>query len=305
MAKKKVLNKEDRLAALKAKMEAAATSGNGINFMSLKDGNNTIRILPAVDEMEFFYQQVGVHYFPSSGKKSNSIYCRSFVTEGREPCPVCELISELYDEGDEGSVALAKQIRLVKRFWMNVYDRVSKQVKVLAAGPQIFSQLTTLVGNPDYGMAIIDESADGVDIIIEKRKTGPRPIDVDYPVSARRKSTPLAATEKEIDAIFEQCRDLSYVEVGMDESKHKQEANGHVIYIIPYELAATVMNKYLNLLEDEEEEEAALGTDEDEVFFDDEEEVEFDNDDDDDEDDDEEEEVPQKPVRRKRVMRKR
>lgn len=297
--RKKTKTTKARLDALKQKMETAVQRGSSINFMKLKDGQNIIRILPEVDDMEFFFTQVGVHYFPTGNKKSNSVYCRNFITDGEQDCPVCELISELYDEGDDGSIELAKQLRTNKRFWMNVIDRSDGKVKVLAAGPQIFSQLHSLISNPDYGDAIFDETESGVDIIIERKSTGSQKWDIAYEVTARRKSTPAAKTEKELDEIFDACVNLSVVEVGMDESKHKEEADGHPIFIIPYDLAEQKMNEYLQLSDDEDDDENDFYT------SDDDDDIPFGTDDDDDEEDEEDEPEPEPAKEPRKIMRRR
>src|SRR4030042_1749486 len=135
-------------------------TGMGSGFYGPKEGRNLLRILPPVGEMEFFFQPVGRHYFPPDGKKYS--YCPSFTSDGELPCPICELVTELKNSGEK---KLADELRIKRSFWMNVINRDddSKGPLVYTPGIIVFSELSSLISDPDYGD--ITDPLNGYDII--------------------------------------------------------------------------------------------------------------------------------------------
>ena len=70
-----------------------------------------------------------------------------------EDCPACNLTKELYKEGDEGSIRMAKDFTARQRFFSPVLVRgeESEGPKVWGYGKKVYETLLQLVLNPEYG----------------------------------------------------------------------------------------------------------------------------------------------------------
>ena len=228
-ASKSKMSKAERLAALREKMKKTDTGGGGKGFWSPKQGRSVIRILPETGDMEFIFQEVGRHQFPD-GKK---VYCPKFTSVGALECPICELVDELYSDGDPSSVRLAKSIKLRRSYWMNVINRDDPDAGplIFTPGVKIFNQIQNLVGDPDYGD--ISDPEDGLDLVIIRTGTGG--LDTDYDVKPRRNSSPLSESEEETSEWLEKVKDLSFVEVSEDPEEDSELAKGHAVYVLPYD----------------------------------------------------------------------
>lgn len=231
-----MVDKQDRskrLAALRGRMKSQEFSGGGAGFLSMAQGVNTIRILPEVGDMEFFFQPVGRHYFPGSERKKY-VYCPRFTSEGKLPCPVCELVDDLYKQGDK---EMGKELRLSRQWWMNVINRKDQKAGplIFTPGETIYQAITGYVSDSDYGD--IFDPEEGCDIKVERDGVG---IDTEYQVRTG-KPGPLAVTEDgEIDEALinqwlEKAKDLSYVEVSDDPEEDKDLSAGHAVYLLPYD----------------------------------------------------------------------
>lgn len=230
----KKVSMQDKLDKLKDKL-AKMNLGGSSGYFSVKVGESIVRILPEVGDMEFFFQQVGRHYLP--GREKNPVYCPDFISDGEHPCPICELVDELR-KGDKTSKAMADKIAVERKYWMNILSRddPSKPL-ILTAGYTIFTGITQLVRDPEYG-AIYD-LYDGLDITIERKGTG---MDTEYDVRPRRRSTPLIFDPKtyepmdeEIEDFLAKARDLSWVMVDEDPENDKDLIGDHAIFVLPYE----------------------------------------------------------------------
>ena len=244
MAKK---SKADRLAALRAKMDKQDIGTSG--FLRLEEGRNQVRILPEVGEMEWFFQPVGTHHFPDNTR----VYCPAFTSEGELECPVCEFVQELYDAGDKASKALAGNIRVRRRFWMNVIGRANEGAGplILTAGVTIFGAIKQIIADPDYG--VIYDVEDGVDIKIIREGQG---LQTEYEVIAARYDSPLSEDEGQIDEWMSSAKDLSYVELSDDPSEDSELKAGHAVWVLPYDRISEELDLD-DVLEDVEEEEPA------------------------------------------------
>jgi len=224
-------------------------TGMGSGFYGPKEGRNLLRILPPVGEMEFFFQPVGRHYFPPDGKKYS--YCPNFTSDGELPCPICELVTELKNSGEK---KLADELRIKRSFWMNVINRDddTKGPLVYTPGIIVFSEISSLISDPDYGD--ITDINDGYDIIVEKSGTGR---DTEYHVKPRPKVTPLTDDEDILESWLEKARDLSFIEVTDDPEKDKELSKGHAIYLIPYDriVKEFKLDEFMGAEEDDADEE--------------------------------------------------
>ncbi|HKZ40024.1 MAG TPA: hypothetical protein VJ044_03630, partial [Candidatus Hodarchaeales archaeon] len=228
VAKVSKMSKSERLAALREKMKKTDTGGGGKGFWSPKEGRNVIRVLPPVGGMSFFFQEVGKHNFPDNRRS----YCSLFTTDGEKPCPICELVDDLYADGAKSSIKLAKEIRLRRGYWMNIINRNGEDAGplIFTPGVKIFNQIQNMINDPDYG-DVTDEE-EGLDLIINRAGTG---LDTEYDVKAKRNYTPISEDADLAAEWLEKAKDLSWVEVSYDPEEDSELSKGHAVYILPYD----------------------------------------------------------------------
>jgi len=232
-------DRQELLDVIRKKL-AAESFGGGGNYWKAKAGRNVIRILPGVGEMgDFFWQDVGAHYVKS---RNRPFTCRQFTIG--EPCPICELVNDLYNAGDADSKELASQLLRRKSYWMNIIDRSNEEAgpQIYTPGAMVFKAVAGLVGDPDYG-DIYDEY-DGMDIIVTRTGTG---LETRYDVNARPKRTPLACIvdnrgretgepdEDLLDKWLEAAVDLTPMELSDDPSEDVDAGADVVVTVLPYD----------------------------------------------------------------------
>lgn len=228
MVTKQKVSRADRLAALRDKLKTADIGGRRSGWFNPKTGRNVVRILPEVGDMEYFYQPVGKHQLPGD----KQVHCPSFTSEGELPCPVCEIVDQLYKAGDKGSKNLADQLRVRKKFWMNVIDRNNEDAGplIFPAGPVIFGAISTIIADPDYGDIMDVET--GIDLVIERSGEG---LSTEYQVNPRRNDSPLSDDDDTAQKWLDNARDLSYVEVSEDPEEDQENIGNHSVWVLPYE----------------------------------------------------------------------
>jgi hypothetical protein len=231
MGTKSAPSRQDRLAALRDKIAKTDLRTGGGGFFSPPDGRSVIRILPEVGKMTFFYQQVGTHMLPGSDNKKQ-FYCPNFTSEGEMDCPICDYVEELKKAGDKASVALASQLRVKRKFWMNVIDRdhEGQGPQIFTPGVMVFGQISSLIGDPDYGD--IFDVEDGIDLIIEKKG---QKLETEYQVKPKRTSTPLSDDPDTVKEWLDKARDLTPVEVSDNKEEDAELTKGHILFVLPYD----------------------------------------------------------------------
>lgn len=202
--------KDDQMAATLARMRKSKAQGSG-DYIKIEDGKSVLlRILPAVGDMEIFYQQEGRHFPP--GKDKQSILCSKFTTDGSEECPLCELSQAAYKSGDK---ELNNTWRVRKSFKMNVMLLEKDPVtgEMLARGPifytpgiKVFEQFYGMISDPDYGE--IYDVDNGFNIKVSR--SGIKR-DTVYQALPAKESTPLADSPEAIKELLEKATDLSLV----------------------------------------------------------------------------------------------
>ncbi len=301
MVTKTKTSQVDRLAKIKEKLKNTdMSSGGGGGFWAPPVGKSVIRILPEVGEMEYFFQTVGKHILSADGKKS--VYCPDFTSEGELDCPVCELVDDLRKEKDAASKQLVGQLARRRSYWMNVIVRGSETAgpQIYTPGVQVFSSLTSVIEDPDYGD--ITDVEKGYDITIEREGTG---LDTEYEVRPRRNPSKLSDDPDLVDEWLRKARDLSYVEMTDDPEEDKDISKGHAVWVLPYDRIVREydLENLENEDEDEEEDEENVGAKKAKSVKPVKKVVE--EEDEDDEDEDEEEEPPaKKEVTRRRMARR-
>lgn len=197
------------LAALRKKHEEMLKKNSGGSnsdflekFLTVELGETTIRILPWINEEREFYAETSIHRIPTgNGGNPKNYHCPK--VQG-DPCPICEVYYSLWKTGRKEDEVLARAIKPRARYYLNVYDRESEEVKILSIGTILFQKITSTILDPDYG-DITDTKA-GHDFKIVKYMEGEWP---KYDQSAPRpKPTPLAKSDAAIAAILEGCHDI-------------------------------------------------------------------------------------------------
>lgn len=182
MAKKKVKTKKPQrqrgtnLDALLGKLDSLEKSGglgsDQLNFWRPKPGRHTIRILPPVGDMEYFFYLVGRHYID---KKPYN--CPRVTDMLGDECPICERASELLKRTSKADIAAGKDMLPRKQYWMNILVRKSGKTTdfegpfIYTPGVTVFDDITALVRDPDYGDLVTDPM-EGIDIRLEREGTG-------------------------------------------------------------------------------------------------------------------------------------
>ena len=157
-------------------------------FWRPSEGRSTIRILPPVGTMDFFFKEVGVHRLGNQ-----RFYCPAICTDGEDPCPICEVNEELWQSGEKET---ASRFRVQRRFWMNVVVRGKEPLgpQMYTPGITVFGSVVSLIKDPDYG-DVTDEE-DGFDIKIDRTGTD---ITTTYQTRAARNPSPLSDDEDEME----------------------------------------------------------------------------------------------------------
>ena len=197
------------LAKMKAKREALENRGNGKSaFWRPEDGEQTIRLLPTADGDPF--KEFWFHY--NLGKNPGFLSPKKNFGEDD---PLNDFIRQLYKEGSDESVKMAKNLNARQRFFSPVIVRGEEDqgVRLWGYGKTAYKELLNLVLNPEYGD--ITDVEDGTDLVINYGK----PAGAQFPqttITPRRKNSPLMETEEQrskflsdipdFDEVFESAR---------------------------------------------------------------------------------------------------
>lgn len=227
MAKLDITKIAERLAQLNSNNKERSS----IDYMSLKDGRNVLRVLPPKNEEDMFFQEAYIHYGvnkSSDNPKGMTIVCPTTLGESK-PCPVCELskqLKSLSKKRDDNYDKQARALMRKKRAYFNVIDRgddltsytadengkltrknaddyTETPVKVLSTGVSILKDILGIIVDPEYGD--ITDATEGLDLIITKSGTG---FNTEYDVKTVRKESAIG-----FDAWEDCLYDLSKVSV--------------------------------------------------------------------------------------------
>jgi len=184
-----------RLTTLQSKGERRSDS-----FWRPEDGETTIRIVPTPDGDPFkdywFHYNVGKNPGFLSPKKNFG-----------EADPLDSFVRQLYKEGTEDSIKMAKTLSARQRFFAPVVVRgeEEKGVRIWGFGKMAYQELLNLVLNPDYGD--ITDPTEGTDLVIVYGK----PPGAQFPqtnITPRRKTSKLAKDDKRIDELLNSIPEL-------------------------------------------------------------------------------------------------
>jgi len=145
--------------------------------------DNFIRILPNKNPDLHFFLKSGYHKVAG-----DFVNCPKEVLNIK--CPICEFVSRLYKSNTIEDLALARELKKVKRFYYNVIVRSAedKGVRILTSGIKLFEKIIGACANPEIGD--ISDVNEGYDFIIRKRMKDNY---LNYDLSeASRKQSPLS-----------------------------------------------------------------------------------------------------------------
>ncbi len=169
----------------------------------LQPGRNRIRLLPHLDDDEMPWKESGMHYQLGADQKQSE-FCPSFTAGDK--CPICELVSELYQEGTPKETDQARQIKASRRYYFNVIvrDKEDMGVRVLETGEKVWTAILSLYADEDDPLEL-HNTGKGHDVVITR--TGEM-LNTTYEVKVVRKSTPLSTSKKQIKEWLEDREDL-------------------------------------------------------------------------------------------------
>lgn len=188
----------DYSAVLNRLKDQSKRSDNDKKYITFEQGDTRVRILPGHPNMDAFF--VEAYFHNKQTRKDNvKVRCLNNGDVSGDDCPICEEIRQYQGSRDKNDKKIWQEQRPKNRFYMNALERSDEEheVKILACGTMVMTQLLGFVTDPDYGD--ITDVAEGLDIVINR--TGEK-LDTEYTVKPRRKSSPALPDEDEVAAII-------------------------------------------------------------------------------------------------------
>ena len=190
---------------MKAKLDALENRGGGQKsvFWRPEDGEQTIRIVPTADGDPF--KEYWFHY--NLGK--NAGFLSPKKNFGQDD-PLNDFIRQLYNEGSDDSVKMAKNLSARQRFFAPVVVRgeEDKGVRLWGFGKTAYKELLNLVLNPDYGD--ITDPEEGTDLVI----TYGKPPGAQFPqtnITPRRKTSRMMKSDEDVARSLDSIPDFTTV----------------------------------------------------------------------------------------------
>ena len=136
------------MSKMKSKLNSVQNRGQSrtSQFWRPTDGDQTIRIVPTADGDPF--KEYWFHY--NVGKNSGFLSPKKNFGEDD---PLDSFVRQLFNEGTEESIKMAKNLMARQRFFSPVIVRgeEDKGVRIWGYGKTVYEQLLNLVLNPEYG----------------------------------------------------------------------------------------------------------------------------------------------------------
>jgi hypothetical protein len=171
-------------------------------FYQIPEGSNSVRILPGKDEDHEFYAETKIHRIETPEGEFKNVHCRKVHGEN---CPLCDLYRALWKTGRKEDEDLARKIKPRARYYMNILDRDSGDVKILSVGVIIFKKIIAAMLDEDFGD--ITDVASGHDFKIVKEMEAGSPWPKYDQSAPRPKSSPLG-TKAEVASIMDTLHDI-------------------------------------------------------------------------------------------------
>jgi hypothetical protein len=187
---------------MKAKRDALESRGKSV-FWRPEDGETVIRILPPSDGDPF--KEFWFHY--NLGKNPGFLSPKKNFGESD---PLDDFVRNLYKDGSDDSVRMAKSLSARQRFFSPVLVRTEEGegVRLWGFGKMAYKELLNLVLNPEYGD--ITDVTEGTDLVINYGK----PAGAQFPqttITPRRRPSRLAETDEKINDLLESIPEFDSV----------------------------------------------------------------------------------------------
>ena len=192
----------DKIRALHTQLSAQGSSDNNFinNFYQISEGTNTVRILPSNEDEKDFYAMTKIHRVPTTEGQVKNIHCRRVHGEA---CPVCDLYFGLLKTGRKEDEDLARQIKARDRYYMNVVDRDSSEVKILSVGIILFKKIISAILDEDFGDITDVDKGHDFKIIMYKEGQWPK-----YDQSQPRPKSEPAGSGADVASWMEELHDI-------------------------------------------------------------------------------------------------
>lgn len=193
---------ENRIRQKQAELEREGNFGDKAEFWKPKEGENTIRIVPAYGDREDFYMEYKVCWKVGPNKKK--IIPRT-ANGLPGPDPLQEYTDELARKTDEASLKELQRISPKTEFAMFIIDRQDEAKGPQAWTPSItpFRDVLRIMADPDYKditsvYPTADEEATGARDLKVTYTPGTKTKNgfAEYHIQARAKGTPLGTEEQ-------------------------------------------------------------------------------------------------------------
>jgi hypothetical protein len=185
------------MSKMKSKLNSVQNRGSSrtSQFWRPSDGDQTIRIAPTADGDPF--KEYWFHY--NVGKNAGFLSPKKNFGEDD---PLDLFVRQLFNEGTEESIKMAKNLMARQRFFSPVIVRgeEDKGIRIWGYGKTVYEQLLNLVLNPEYGDITDPES--GTDIQLNYGK----PAGASFPQTKLMPSRRTSAICPDISA--QECSDL-------------------------------------------------------------------------------------------------
>jgi len=152
-----------------------------------------------LDEDKLFYAETAIHRVPTGEGQTRNFHCRKVHGEA---CPICDAYYALW-KAPYNDETLARQIKPRARYYMNVVNRETDEVKIFSVGIILFKKIISTILDEDYGdVTDLDE---GHDFKLNKVMEGQWP---KYDQSAFRPKATAAGTKKQIVEWMDELHDV-------------------------------------------------------------------------------------------------
>ena len=201
---------------MRKKLDTLENRGDSSRSMFWKpeDGEQTVRIVPTPDGDPF--KEYWFHY--NLGKNPGFLSPKKNFGEDD---PLDDFVRQLYKEGSDESIKMAKNLSARQRFFAPVIVRgeEEKGVRLWGFGKMAYKELLNLVLNPEYGD--ITDVTEGTDLVIQYGK----PAGAQFPqtsITPRRRSSSLSDDKNTVAAWLDSIPNFEDV----FERKTPQEVQG-------------------------------------------------------------------------------
>jgi hypothetical protein len=136
------------------------------------------------------------------GLQGGTIQCPTTIGED---CPICRFASQLWQKGEKD---LAKKYFKSDRIYVPIIERASadKTPKFWGVSRTNYQDILNTIADPDYGDVV--HPLEGRDVTVLRLPAGPNQKYGKITIKFKPQTSPIAATEKEIEDILALCPDF-------------------------------------------------------------------------------------------------